>query len=518
MQSTVSDLALCLVPLLYTGGAILTTLLTPATGWRVLQYANAIALLCAVVAALGPAPASPWFLHGVPSITVLILVSFIGLIVVRFSTHYMGGDPGQQRFQRWLQMTLACVAIVVTANHMALLIAAWIGISLCLHQLLMFYPERKRAALAAHKKFLFARLAEACLVAAAILLYQHHGTLLISEMMDLYSRDGALTLSWQEQLAALLIASAAMVKCAQFPMHGWLIQVVESPTPVSALLHAGIINLGGYLLLITAPLMLQADAARWLVLVVAGLTCVIASLIMMTRVTIKVMLAWSTVSQMGLMLVECALGQYGLALLHLIAHSCYKAYNFLNSGSQVENFLREQLALAERSSVLRLPVLLLSALAIAGLTAAVTGYSFPADSSLWLLFGLMLLVLLTERSSLVQDGGLLETLSLMTLLCAAYVIQKMLFNAIEPPAYQGAGILANAWCAILFLALLFAHWLLRYRPESPVGRRLYRNLFAGLYLDEWATRVTLALWPARLPQRRRQTAVAEGIQTTGARI
>ena len=419
MQSNLSDLVLCLVPLLYTSGAILSTLLKPETGWRVLQCANATALLCAIMAALGPAPVSHWFLHGVPSITVLILVSFIGLIVVRFSTRYMGGDPGQQRFQRWLQMTLACVAIVVTANHLALLIAAWIGISLCLHQLLMFYPDRKRAALAAHKKFLFARVAEACLIAAAVLLYEHHGTLFISEMMNAYSHDNGLALSWQEHVAALLIASAAMVKCAQFPMHGWLIQVVESPTPVSALLHAGIINLGGYLLLITAPLMLQADAARWLVLLVAGLTCVTASLIMMTRVSVKVMLAWSTVSQMGLMLVECALGQYGLALLHLVAHSCYKAYSFLNSGSQVENFLREQLALADRSSVLRLPVLLLSTLVIAGLAAAVTGYTFPADSSLWLLFGLMLLVLITERRSLVQDGGLLETLSLMTLLCAA---------------------------------------------------------------------------------------------------
>lgn len=512
-----TDLALCLVPLLYAAGALLGPLLNPQNGWRLLQVINASVLLCALVPALGQAPESGWFLNGTPSVIVLLLVGFIGLIVVRFSSHYMGGDPGQARFQRWLQLTLACVAIVVTANHYATLILAWAGISLCLHQLLMFYPERKRAALAAHKKFLFARLAESCLLIAGVLLYQQHGSLYISELMGHYSA-GNVQLAWQEQLAAVLIASAAMIKCAQFPMHGWLIQVVEAPTPVSALLHAGIINLGGYLLLISAPLLQQADIARWLVLIVAGGTCVTAALVMMTRVSVKVMLAWSTVAQMGLMLVECALGQYGLALLHLVAHSCYKAYSFLNTGSQVENFLREQMATADRTSVLRVPALLLIAIVGLGLAAGYAGYSFPADSSLWLLFMLMMLVLITERRSLVYGSGVVQTLGLVLLLAVAYVLQKMLFNTMEPPASEPADLAANMWCGGLFLGLLFAYWLLRYRPETAAGRRLYRNLFAGLYLDEWATRVTLAIWPAELPGRRRQKQVFDVIQQKELRV
>ncbi len=511
MLTTPTDLALGLVPLLFAAGALLGPVLSPQNGWRLLQIINATALLCALVPALGPAAESGWFLNGAPSVIVLLLVSFIGLIVVRFSSHYMGGDPGQARFQRWLQLTLACVAIVVTANNYAILVLAWIGISLCLHQLLMFYPERKRAALAAHKKFLFARLAESCLLIAGLLLYQQHGSLYISEIMDHFSTD-SVQLSWQDQLAAVLIASAAMIKCAQFPMHGWLIQVVEAPTPVSALLHAGIINLGGYLLLISAPLLQQADIARWLVLIVAGGTCVTAALIMMTRVSVKVMLAWSTVAQMGLMLVECALGQYGLALLHLVAHSCYKAYSFLDTGSQVENFLREQLATADRTSVLGLPALLLVAIAGLGLAAGYAGYSFPADSSLWLLFMLMLLVLVTERRSLVQGSGVVQTLAMVLLLGVAYTLQKLLFNAMEPPATASADLAATLWCGCLFLGLLFAYWLLRYRPDSEAGRSLYRNLFAGLYLDEWATRVTLAIWPARLPGRKRTKQVFDDIQ------
>jgi NAD(P)H-quinone oxidoreductase subunit 5 len=431
------------------------------------------------------------------NLTVAVLVAFIGLVVTRFSTRYLAGDAGQARFQRWLPLTLACVAVVVTTNHLGILIAAWVGISLSLHQLLMYYPDRKRAVLAAHKKFLFARLAEFCLVGAAVLLWQQHGTLNLSDILATYA-GGDVTLSASEQLAALLIASAAMVKCAQFPMHGWLIQVVEAPTPVSALLHAGVINLGVFLLLALAPLMVHADLANWLLLIVAGLTCVAAALITMTRVSIKVLLAWSTVAQMGLMLVECALGQYGLALLHLVAHSCYKAYAFLASGGEVENYLRRQLARPAMPKPSTLPALVL--LAGAGLAGLLAAGLVTTDASLWLLLALFPAVLLSERSSLARSASLPLTAMLAAALVGAYAVQKTVFSGIAP---QGMlpGVAEALWCGLLAIALVFSYWLLRQRSDSDSARRLYRNLYAGFYLDEWATRATLALWPAKLPER-----------------
>jgi NAD(P)H-quinone oxidoreductase subunit 5 len=491
------DLAFLLVPALYALSAAAGSLPSPAAGWRLLQLTNAAVLALAVFIAAGPVPVSGWFLAGPVNLVVLTLVAFIGLVVARFSTRYLDGDPGQGRFQRWLQLTLACVAIVVTSNHFLLLLLAWAGISLSLHQLLMFYPERKRAALAAHKKFLFARLAELCLAAAGVLLYLEHGSLFLSDMLAAYAAPDV-GLGLREQLAALLIASAAMVKCAQFPMHGWLIQVVEAPTPVSALLHAGIVNLGGYLLLVTAPLMVHAAAANALLLVVAGLTCIAAALITMTRISIKVLLAWSTVAQMGLMLVECALGQYGLALLHLVAHSCYKAYSFLAAGGQVEVYLRQQLAPPAAAPKLLAPVFA----AVAVVTFAVLAFygALPADASLWLLFALMLLVFLGEKDSLLTRGSLPRVTAAAAVLAGAYYLQKSVFAAIAPAA-SAPGLAATLWCALLFLVLLGAYWLLRTRPDSGASRRLYRNLYAGFYLDEWATRVTLALWPARLPRR-----------------
>ncbi len=497
MNGNWTDIAFIALPLIYLLSAATAPLLSNTAGWRLLQVHGLLALLLALALPLLEAPVSGFFASEGLNATMTILVAFIGLIVARFSHHYLDGDNGQARFQRWLPLTLGCVAIVVTTNHFAVLIIAWAGISLSMHQLLMFYPDRKRAVLAAHKKFLFAHFAELCLVTTAVILYLEHGNLFLDQILATYSSADA-SLSTSMQIAALLLASAAMIKCAQFPMHGWLIQVVEAPTPVSALLHAGVINLGGFLLLAMAPLMQHAHLANGLILVVAGLTCIAAALITMTRVSIKVLLAWSTVAQMGLMLVECAMGQYGLALLHLVAHSCYKAYAFLAAGGEVENYLRKQLAPAHKPGVAALPTLF--AIAAAVVLLLVVGGQLGADASLWLLLALFPIILLSERSSLLTRASMITTLGFGGLLVMAYGVQKYLFSALAPASALPS--LAEAlWCALLVTLLIGSYWLLRQHGASPLGRTLYRNLYAGFYLDEWSTRVTLALWPAKLPKR-----------------
>lgn len=508
MNGNWTDLLFIALPLTYLVTAAAAPALTPRAGWRLVQSGSSTALLIAAALPFLSRPMSGFFSATPMNATVATLVAFIGLVVARFATNYLEGDSGQQRFQRWLQVTLACVAIVVTTNNLGVLIAAWIGISLSLHQLLMFYPGRKRAVLAAHKKFLFARLAETCLIVAAALLYMTHGTLSLDAILATYAGP-EVSLGVPEQVAAVLIASAAMVKCAQFPMHGWLIQVVEAPTPVSALLHAGVINLGGFLLLAMAPLMVHAELANALLLVVAGLTFVIAALVTMTRVSIKVLLAWSTVAQMGLMLVECALGQYGLALLHLVAHSCYKAYAFLSAGGEVENYLRKQLAPPCIPNAATLPALfIVSALAIAAALGA--GY-LDSGASLWLLLALFPVIMFSERSSLLNRASVLATAGLAALLVIAYMAQKWLFSGLAP-LNVAPGPVATLWCGLLALMLMSAYWLLRQHGHSPLGRTLYRNLYAGFYLDEWATRITLAIWPAKLPKRaaaRKTTAILD---------
>ena len=395
-----------------------------------------------------------------------------------------------------LHITLAAVAFTVLSNHLLMLIGGWVAISLGLHQLLLFYPERPRAALAAHKKFLLARTAELALLTAALILHDSNGTWLISEIVAAYG-DGPLGAA--EQIAALLLAAAALIKCAQLPMHGWLIQVVEAPTPISALLHAGIINLGGYLMILFAPLLSQAAPAQWLLLVVAGLTTVLASLIMTTRISIKVKLAWSTSAQMGLMLVECALGLYELAVLHLLAHACFKAYLFLSAGGAVEAQLQRRLAPSRAPTI----GAWLGAAAVAvPLTVLAAQFLAPQGPlSPWMLVAAFLTVLLAERDSLVSRGPRTTAMALALVLFVALITQKLILTPLVSGPAPVVGWLADLWIAAL-IGLLVTTWaLLRNSPESAFSRQVSAWLFAGLYLDEWFTRTTLRIWPRRLPVR-----------------
>ncbi len=428
----------------------------------------------------------------------LVVVSFIGLIVIQFSRHYLAGESRQLYFFRWVQLTLASVALVVISNNMLLFWLAWVAISLSLHQLLMFYPERPRAALAAHKKFLFARLAEILLMVAFILLYIEHQTLALSEILSHYQPN--VELSFISQLAALFIAAVALIKCAQLPVHGWLIQVVESPTPVSAMLHGGIINLGGFLLISFSPIFMQASAAQWLVLIVAGLSTVLAALIMMTRVSIKVRLAWSTCAQMGLMLVECALGLYELALLHLVAHSCYKAHAFLSSGSEVERHL--QLSLARRDP-LKPVQLLLPIMISAGLTSlfALTYYGLHGTSliSPWVLIGMALSLLLVQRNSTAQRKQFTKNILYALSVLSSYTLLKFACSQLLPPQTASAGAAADGFITLLLGVFYISYLMMVLSASSKLIDRVQTYLYAGLYLDEWATRITLKIWPTELP-------------------
>lgn len=429
------------------------------------------------------------------SLTVFALISFIGLLVLRYAFDNLRGDPDRPRFIKHYLLTLLAVAITVISNNLILFAAGWIAISLSLHQLLLFYPDRPRAVLAAHKKFIFARLAECLLVLAFTLLYLQHQTTNIQTIMQHYQSTTTLTAT--DHLVACMIACVAMIKCAQLPLHGWLIQVVEAPTPVSALLHAGIVNLGGFLLLLFAPLFSLSVIATWLVLIVAGLSCVLAALVMITRVSIKVRLAWSTIAQMGLMLVECALGLYELALLHLVAHSCYKAHAFLSSGEAVNHYLRNK--------VVDLPLptrrhWLIAALVVAAPVSVALGAGFISTPvSPWVLVGIACCTLLAFHVSTNRFLVMVRGMFIAIAGVSVYALTSMLAGLITPPVNSDAMILADLWVSLLFIAQFLIFLVLRYAPQWTGSQRCFVVMNAGFYLDEWASRLTLWLWPLELP-------------------
>ncbi|RZM76454.1 NADH-quinone oxidoreductase subunit L [Pseudoalteromonas rubra] len=427
------------------------------------------------------------------------LVVFMAIILMRFSLNYMAGEPRLAVYWRWLLGTLAAVSLVVLSNHLLLFLLGWTLISLALHQLLLFYPERPRAALGAHKKFILARLAELALLIAVLCLYQAHDTFLLSDILAHYQAPNP-EVSVYAQIAAVMLVIVALIKCAQLPVHGWLMQVVEAPTPVSALLHAGVINLGGFLMIVFAPLVMQVAAAQWLLLLVGGLTTVLAALIMTTRVSVKVRLAWSTSAQMGLMLVECALGLYELALLHLLAHSAYKAHAFLNSGSAVRENLQARLAVSVTPSLARWLGAALLSLGLVALTYWLVGQG--SALSMWALLAMSLTLLLAQRSSAHHSLPWTGVLLVSVLLLASYAAMKTL---LAQTVFAGVSLheaplsAADSVVMVLFISLFVLNWLLTYRAAHPRVQSLSVVLFAGLYLDEWWTRLTLKIWPVKLP-------------------
>ena len=310
----------------------LATLLT-------LMLAVAASVLVAYCGALS-SPLIGW--HGIGlsvrldalSCCMFLLIAFVGLIVVQYSRNYLDGDPRQGDFIGGLCLTLAAVTALVLAGNLFQLVAAWIGTSLSLHRLLVFYRDRRAAVVAARKKFIVARLSDICLIGAALALASAFGS---ADMATILERARQLTAAPASvAVATLLLAVAALLKSAQFPTHGWLPEVMETPTPVSALLHAGIINAGGFLVIRFADVMLLFGPALHLLAIIGGFTALFGAVVMLTQPSVKGSLAWSTVGQMGFMLLECGFGAFAFALVHLVTHSLYKAHAFLASGSVVE--------------------------------------------------------------------------------------------------------------------------------------------------------------------------------------
>ena len=425
-------------------------------------------------------------------LVLLCLVALLATVIWRYSAVALAGEADKPRFMRALAATLIAVVFTLLSNHLLLFWLGWIAISLALQQLLLFYPQRPRAQLAAHKKALSARLGEALLATAFLLLYLQFDTANIQQINVLLSQTAQASVLLHG--AAVLLVLVALLKCAQLPMHGWLIQVVEAPTPVSALLHAGIINLGGILLLLFAPLMSLSAIATGLLLGAALFSTVLAALIMTTRISIKVRLAWSTVAQMGLMLVEIALGLYTLALLHLLAHSCYKAYAFLHSGNAVNHYLAAQLAgqpVAKRQHWII--AVALSSLLV-GLSHLLLPHTSLASAVLLVLALTVLFVPTLCRADKRRMPRLLLAGSYAAGLLALYMLAKAVLSYVMPTP-QAVSVIADLLTSLAFAVLFAAALLLRYRASQRSVNRVFIWLNAGGYLDEWATRITLKIWP-----------------------
>lgn len=436
----------------------------------------------------------------------LALVAFVGAMVMRYSRNYLDGDAGHGRFVRLLCLTVAAVLTMIVAGSLVVFAAGWIATSVVLHRLLVFYPERPKALLAARKKFVASRIGDACLLGAAALAWHAFGgadfPTLFGAAEAIRAGDAAPPeLPW----IGVLVAAAALAKSAQLPLHGWLTEVMETPTPVSALLHAGIINAGGFLVVRMSPLVSLSVPALEVLAVVGALTALFASAVMLTQTSVKVSAAWSTVGQMGFMLLQCGLGAFSAATLHIVAHALYKAHAFLASGSAVDAARVARLAPPVAPS----PALLAAALPLAaavtlgvGFALGVTPAEKPGTSVLAAILGIGVAHLVWTTLGAGTLALAVRGIAAAALVSAAYFALQLGFAhllagtvAPEAPPRTAFDAVLGAVLIGAFLAVLVLQALLPRRAERPAWRAAYVHLFNGLYVNAAADRLIGRFWP-----------------------
>lgn len=259
------------------------------------------------------------------------LTLFVALIVMAFAVRYLRADPRGAAFGVTLGLLVGCVLTCVATGSLFVLAAAWVASGRLLARLIghdTTWPEARAAARRARHAF---AVGDSALVAGLLVLGLSTGSAAITPVLA----QSATLAGPTGAAAALLLMIAAAARCALPPFAGWLASSMTAPTPVSALMHAGLVNAGGFLLIRFAPLFEAAPLAR-LAAIAAGLGAALYGLgVMCVRPDIKRSLAGSTVSQMGFMIMSCGLGAYGAALWHIVAHGLFKAWLFLGSGSAI---------------------------------------------------------------------------------------------------------------------------------------------------------------------------------------
>ncbi|MEX1169977.1 MAG: NADH-quinone oxidoreductase subunit L [Chloroflexota bacterium] len=298
----------------------------------------------------------------------LIVVTTIGLLVHVYSVGYMRHDPGYWRFFAYLNLFMFSMLLLVLADSFLTVFVAWELVGLCSYLLIGFWYRRRSAALAAKKAFIVNRVGDVGFALGIMLIFVNLGTLDIREVIARIGElDGPIIAA-----ISLLILAGAMGKSAQFPLHVWLPDAMEGPTPVSALIHAAtMVNAGVYLVARTNPIFAHAPEALVVVAGVGIFTSILAASIAMTQTDIKRVLAYSTLSQLGYMFAALGVGAWTAAIFHLMTHGFFKGLLFLGSGSVIHAVHEEQdmrrMGGLSRKIPITYATMLVGSLAIAGI-------------------------------------------------------------------------------------------------------------------------------------------------------
>ena len=298
----------------------------------------------------------------------LIVVTTIGMLVHVYSVGYMAHDPGTWRFFAYLNLFMFSMLLLVLADNFLVIFVAWELVGLSSYLLIGYWYRKRSAALASKKAFIVNRVGDVGFALGIMLIFVSLGTLNVQEVIERIGELDQLTIL----AIALLVFSGAVGKSAQFPLHVWLPDAMEGPTPVSALIHAAtMVNAGVYLVARTNPIFAHAQDAMVVVAAIGIFTAILAASIAFTQTDIKRVLAYSTLSQLGYMFAALGVGAWIAAIFHLMAHGFFKGLLFLGSGSVIHAVHEEQDMRRMGGLAKKIPItywtMLIGSLAIAGI-------------------------------------------------------------------------------------------------------------------------------------------------------
>ncbi len=266
------------------------------------------------------------------SMTFVLLITGVGTLIHVYSIGYMDRDPERRRFFGQLNLFVAAMLLLVLADNYLLMYVGWEGVGLASYLLIGFWFQKPVAAVAGNKAFIVNRVGDVGMSVAVMLMFVTFGSVTFEGVFAGVGRSDETTMTW----LGLALLLGACAKSAQFPLQSWLLDAMEGPTPVSALIHAAtMVTAGVYLITRSNPVFDAAPTAQTVVVVVGGVTLLMGAIIGCAKDDIKKVLAGSTMSQIGYMVVGAGLGPvgYAFAIFHLVNHGFFKANLFLGAGS-----------------------------------------------------------------------------------------------------------------------------------------------------------------------------------------
>jgi NADH-quinone oxidoreductase subunit L len=269
----------------------------------------------------------------------MLVVSTVGFLVHIYSIGYMDGDRGFWRFFAYLNLFMFSMLLLILGDNFLMLYVGWEAVGLCSYALIGFWYKKPSAAGAAKKAFVVNRVGDFGFGLGIMMIWVNLGTLSFREVFDRIGTldEGTIT------IIALLLFAGAVGKSAQFPLHVWLPDAMEGPTPVSALIHAAtMVNAGVYMVARANPIFAEAPTAMWVVAIIGTFTAILAAAIALTQNDIKKVLAYSTVSQLAYMFMALGIGAWVAAIFHLVSHGFFKGLLFMGSGSVIHGAGGEQ--------------------------------------------------------------------------------------------------------------------------------------------------------------------------------